>query len=208
MNRSIAQVLSVLFHPLLMPTYLFYFILYQLPASAVYFPVQSRWVVLTLIVICTFIIPGLVAYAMVRAGWLQSMEMEEREQRWQPLLFTGLCYGLTTYMFYRQPAFDALFYFVLGIITASVLFTFITSFFWKISAHGVGIGGILGLLLWLNREVPDTSLTVAILLTILLAGALLSARLSLNAHTPAQVYAGFCSGLLLALSAGTVGSVL
>ena len=41
---------------------------------------QSRWIVLGMIFFTTFIIPGLGAYAMVRSGQLDSMEMERREQ--------------------------------------------------------------------------------------------------------------------------------
>ncbi|HEY4651568.1 MAG TPA: hypothetical protein VIG72_09145 [Pontibacter sp.] len=204
MNRSLAQALSVVFHPLLLPTYLFAFILYYLPAPVLSLPMQSRWIVLGMIFFTTFIIPGLGAYAMVRTGHLDSMEMERREQRGLPLLFTGLCYGITTYLLYREPAFDEIFYFIMGIVTASVLLTFALSRLFKVSAHSVGVGGALGLLLILSRLVPDVPMLLPISLAIVLTGAVLSARLALNAHTPAEVYTGFGTGLLLALTAGIV----
>ncbi|MBB6609446.1 hypothetical protein H7F15_00200 [Pontibacter sp. Tf4] len=204
MNRSLAKALSVVLHPLLLPTYLFAFLLYYLPAPVLSLPMQSRWIVLGMIFFTTFIIPGLGAYAMVRAGQLDSMEMERREQRRLPLLFTSLCYGITTYLLYREPAFDEIFYFIMGIITASVILTYGLSLLWKVSAHSVGIGGALGLLMLLSRLVPDVPMLLPISLTIVLAGAVLSARLSLQAHTPSEVYTGFGSGLLLALTAGIV----
>lgn len=202
MNRSIAQVLSVLFHPLLMPTYLFAFIMYYLPMSALALTVRSRWIVLGLIFFTTFIIPGMGAFVMVRSGQLDSVEMDKREQRSLPLLFTTLCYSVTSYLLYREPAFDAIFYYVMGVVAVAVFLTYLISLFWKISAHGVGIGGGLGFLLVLNRLVPEASLAVPIAVAIVLAGAVLSARLALNAHTPEQVYAGFGCGLMLAFSAG------
>ncbi|WP_162427957.1 hypothetical protein [Pontibacter pudoricolor] len=202
MNRSLAKALSVVLHPLLLPTYLFAFILYYLPAPTLSLPMQSRWIVLGMIFFTTFIIPGLGAYTMVRSGQLDSMEMERREQRRLPLLFTSLCYGITTYLLYREPAFDEIFYFIMAIITASVLLTYGISLFWKVSAHSVGVGGALGLLLLLSRLVPDVPMLLPISLSIILTGAVLSARLALDAHTPAEVYTGFGSGLLLALTAG------
>lgn len=204
MNRSLAKFLSVVFHPLLLPTYLFAFILYYLPASTLSIAVRSRWIILSMIFLSTFIIPALGAYVMVRAGHLSSMEMEDRKQRGLPLLFTSLCYVTTAYLFYREQVFDHIFYFVMAIIATSVALTYLVSFFWKISAHSVGVGGSLGLLIMLHRIAPDTSMLSAIVAGMIVAGAVLSARLALHAHTPAQVYAGFGSGLLIALTASAI----
>nr|WP_262921615.1 hypothetical protein [Pontibacter ruber] len=193
--------LSVVFHPLLVPTYLFAFILYYLPVPVLTLPLSSRWMVLAMIFFTTVIIPGLGAYALVRTGHIDSMEMDRREQRRLPLLFTGLCYGVTSYLFYREPVFDQLFYVVMGIIATSVFLTWVISLFWKVSAHSMAMGGSLGLLLFLNRLVPEAELLSPIIFDVLIAGAVLSARLSLDAHTPAQVYTGFGSGFLLAFTA-------
>ncbi|WP_162055302.1 hypothetical protein [Pontibacter pamirensis] len=205
MNRSLAQVLSVVLHPLLLPTYLFAVILYYMPTATLTLPYQIRWIVLCMIFFTTFIIPGVAAYSMVRLGHLDSIEMNRREQRSMPLLFTGVCYALTSYLLYRESTFDAIFYFVMGIIAASVFLTFIISQFWKISAHSMGMGGGLGLLLVLNWLAPDAMMVGPIALGILLTGAVLSARLSLHAHTPAEVYGGFVSGFLLAVAAAYTG---
>ena len=204
MSRSLAKVLSVVFHPLLMPTHLFAFILYYLPPPMFPLPLQVRWAVLALVFFTTFIIPALGTYAMIRAGQVDSFEMERREQRSLPLLFTGLCYATTAYLLYREPALDQLFYFIMGVIAVSVFLTYLISLFWKVSAHSVGVGGVLGILFLLNRLMPDGLLLLPLSLAILLAGGVLSARLALHAHTPAQVYAGFGSGFLLALVAGAI----
>lgn len=161
---------------------------------------QSRWIVLAMIFFTTFIIPSLGAYVMVRAGHLSSMEMEQREQRGLPLMFTSLCYGTTAYLFYKEEAFDEIFYFIMAIIAASVFITYLITFYWKISAHSVGVGGALGLMVMLHRIAPDTSMLYAVMVGVLITGAVLSARLALHVHTPEQVYAGFGSGFLLALT--------
>ncbi|WP_161889462.1 hypothetical protein [Pontibacter russatus] len=207
MNRTLAQVLSVAFHPLLLPTYLFAIILYYMPVSTLTLPFHIRWVVLAMIFFTTFILPGVAAYSMVRLGHLDSVEMERRDQRGLPLLFTGVCYAITAYLLHREANFDALFYFVMGIIAASVFLTYLISLFWKISAHSIGMGGGLGLLLVLNWLAPEARMVVPIALGILLSGAVLTARLALHVHTPAQVYAGFASGLLLAVVAAFAGGL-
>ncbi|WP_303412066.1 hypothetical protein [Pontibacter sp. BT731] len=204
MNRSLARFLSVAFHPLLMPTYLFAIILYFLPVSSISLPLQSRWIVLSMIFFTTFMVPGLGAFAMFKTGFIDSYEIDRREQRSRPLLFTALCYAVTTYLFYSESVFDQLFYFVMGVVTASVLVAWCVSFFWKISAHGIGLGGALGVLLLMNKLMPESGLLIPIVLLVLVSGAVLSARLALHAHTPAQAYTGFLTGLLLVLLAGFV----
>jgi hypothetical protein len=62
----------------------------------------------------------------------------------------------------------------------------------------------LGILLALNKVLPGAGLLTPILATIIISGAVLSARLALHAHTPAQVYTGFGAGLLLVLTAASI----
>lgn len=187
-----------------MPTYLFGVILYFLPVASLSLPLKSRGIVLGMIIFTTFMVPGLGAFAMFKTGFIDSYEMERREQRNKPLLFTAVCYGVTAYLFQSESVFDYLFFFVMGVTTASVFVAWVVSFFWKISAHGIGLGGALGVLLLVNKLIPDAGLLLPIALAILLSGAVLSARLALQAHSPAQAYMGFVAGLLLVLLAGTV----
>ena len=188
-------------HPLLLPTYLFAVVLFYMPESLLSLNVRGRWLILGMLFFTTFVIPGVGAYVMVRTGQLDSMEMDRREQRRLPLLFTGVCYALTTYLLRRETTFDSVFYIIMLVVTASVFLTWFISLFWKVSAHSVGVGGCLGLLLLLNRLAPEAMLVFPIAIAVFLAGAVLSARLALHKHTPAQVYTGFASGLLLALAA-------
>ena len=199
-NLALARLLSVLFHPLLGPTYLFACLLYLLPESLVTFPMDSRWVILTAVFFLTFVIPALGTYFMVRAGVVQSMQMPIRSQRRFPLLFASLCYATATYFFGQDEVFGDLFYFIMLVITLSVLATYVISFFWKISAHSVGMGGALGILVFLYKLLPDITLFNLIVIFILLTGSVLSARLALQAHSPAQVYAGLATGFAFGAS--------
>ncbi|WP_276499558.1 hypothetical protein [Pontibacter litorisediminis] len=193
--------MSVVFHPLLLPTYLFAIILYYMPSSTLTLPMRVRWIVLAMIFFTTFIVPAAAAFAMMRLGYLSSLEMDRREERGFPLLFTAICYAATSYLFYSEPTYDAIFYFVMGIIAAAVFLAFAISQFWKISAHSIGLGGGLGLLLVLHKLAPEAMLIYPVIVAVFVAGVVMSARLALHAHTPAEVYAGFGSGLLLALGA-------
>jgi membrane-associated phospholipid phosphatase len=68
------------------------------------------------------------------------------------------------------------------------------NFRWKISIHMVGIGGITGMLLGLS-SLFLLDLRVPIIISILIAGILGSARLRMGAHQPSQVYVGYLVGI-------------
>lgn len=155
-----------------------------------------------LVFFSTFLIPSLGTLALVRTGYVKSVFAEERSERAWPLFFTTVCFGMLTYMFYREQVFDPLLYLIMVVITLAVFFTFAISYFWKISAHSVGMGGALGFIILLHTWQPEHRTLYLVSGTILLSGIVLSARLALNAHTPSQVYTGFLLGLALGFGIG------
>jgi membrane-associated phospholipid phosphatase len=180
-----------------MPTYLFCIVLYLLPPSVITFPVERRWAVLVLVFCATFVIPGLGTYFLYRHGYVGNMTLEQRPDRQLPFFFTSLCFAVTAYLFSQEAYFDRLFFYIMTMITLSVFLTFLFSFRWKISAHAVGLGGALGILFLLNKLLPENQLLYIIVAAIVLTGLVLSARLALEAHTPAEVYSGFLLGFSL-----------
>lgn len=76
-----------------------------------------------------------------------------------------------------------------------MLLTAIINMKFKISAHAVGIGGLIGSLMMVSyvlkyNAVPE----IAILF--LLAGVIATCRLYLEAHKPSQIYWGFALGFI------------
>ena len=200
MNRTLALTLTVIFHPLLVPTYLFGLVLYELPQSVITFPAESRWVILAIVFFTTFIVPGLGTYFMYRNGFVSSMHVENRPERSLPFFFTTVCFAVTSYLFYQELVFDRLLFYMMFLITLSVFLLYLVSFVWKMSAHGVGLGGGLGILLFLHANLPESQLLYVVVGAILIIGAVMSARLALQAHTPAEVYTGFLLGFLVGVS--------
>lgn len=81
----------------------------------------------------------------------------------------------------------------------SILFILTISYFWKISAHLVGWGGLVGLVFSLSMRF-NTDLMLFMILVVLLTGCVGFARLRLNAHSPLQIYAGFMVGFITMLT--------
>ncbi|MDJ1481265.1 phosphatase PAP2 family protein [Cytophagaceae bacterium YF14B1] len=197
-----ALVVSILLHPLLLPTYLFLLLFWMSPSMMGVSNDDIRYRILLLLIVCTLLIPLLSTYMLYRLGSVKSLHMEDRQDRVFPFVSTTLFYMLTTYLFVKQLSALYLITLILGGTTFCLLVMTVISFFWKISVHSTSIAGIVGFLIGLYYHYAAVEYFYPLLLVIILAGVLMSARLYLNAHTPAQVLAGAAVGLSIGL--GTI----
>nr|WP_295934903.1 hypothetical protein [uncultured Dyadobacter sp.] len=208
MNNRLAIILSVVFHPLILTTYLFALLFLLAPdligVSAFELPALGS--LLLLLCLNTFIAPALIIYYFRKMGVISSIYVDDVTERRLPYLACVVVYGIATYLFGWQlqpigelaPQISV----ILASVTLSLVLVTMVSYFWKISAHGTGIGGSIGMLSALIVRFDEAALLTPLLITILVGGWLMSARLQLNAHTPLQLFAGVVCGLLV--STGTV----
>lgn len=190
-----------------MPTFVFGILLFQVPnvlGVDVYAP-TIRLSLLVLIFVGTFGVPALLIYYLYRSGLVQTLQLTTLADRRLPFFLTALVYMLLTYLFSFKmdlistiaPEIGVL----LGSIALSILLVGIISLYWQISAHSVGISGVVGILAGVMLKFSLTELFAPLLLSVLLAGLVGSARLRLNAHNPAQIGAGVVLGLIVSLVA-------
>lgn len=82
--------------------------------------------------------------------------------------------------------------------SVAVALACIISFFWRISLHTMGMGGLIAIqcsLLFIGS--PFSNIAIRLLpIIIIIAGLVGSARLYLEAHSPAQIYVGYVVGFL------------
>ena len=203
MNNRIATILSVVFHPLIITTYLFALLFIVSPdlvgVSALELPALGS--LLLLIFMNTFVAPAVIIYYFQRFGLISSLHVDDLKERRLPYLASIILYGVATYLFgwKLQPIGELApqISIILGSATVSLILVAVVSLFWKISAHATGIGGATGMITALMMRFDESTLQNPLLIIILLAGLLMSARLQLNAHTPAQISIGLLSGLLI-----------
>jgi len=132
-----------------------------------------------------------------------NMELRERQQRPLPLLLAMCSFGAAAVLLHSSAqTVDPLLRHMMSGMTLAILLTLLISLRWKISAHGVGVGGTVGLLALLYGSNPSPPLLWWLTGSVVVAGAILQARLALGAHTPAQVRAGFALGVGLVLGFG------
>ncbi len=200
MRNRLAHVISFVFHPLLMPSYLFLFIIFF--ASTLMQPLQKESLlqVLSIIFIVTFIIPAISIGTLRLSNFISDLRLKDQKQRITPFLFVTCFYGISAYMFYTKLNINNLIFLIFAITTSLLFLLTVITYFWKISIHGAGIGGIIGFILALSFAYPIPHFALVFSASLIIAGLVAYSRLSLNAHTPEQVYGGVILGILLCFS--------
>ena len=197
MVNGVARIVSVLFHPLLLATYLFGLFAFTLPTAFSPLKEDGHFKFVLLIFCVTFLLPALNIGLFKMLGYVKSMAMEDRKDRVVPFVFMSLLYCAITYLFYSRTRIglhDNLLKFLLIIDILVVVGTVVTLFY-KVSVHSIGAWGIVGILLPLNKVVEDGTLFYPMLASIIIAGVVMTSRLQLNAHTPREVMIGSILGL-------------
>lgn len=192
--RALSYFVSGLFHPLFLPSFLA-ILAFQLDhPDALAYNTEVRIYLLLQIFVLGTLLPFISVAMLIWAKKISDIMVSERQQRQLPYLINALCLAIL-YVNLRQLGLaDFITGSVAGALLAVVL-AYGINFRWKISAHAIGMGGGIGMLLALAYEWQVWPLPI-LGLWVLLAGLVGSSRLVLAAHTPAQVYAGYGVGLL------------
>lgn len=193
MLRSIALVISVVFQPLLMPTLVFGMVLFAVP-EATSIPEEFKDRIFYLIVLSTLLIPMITIIGLRLSGTVKSLHMPEVKDRRVPFLITSTYFLMTTWFLYQKTDLDPVLWEGMAVIFTAVLVLTTITFFWKISAHMTGLGGLLATVLILGEKFPTFEVLYPLLGALILCGGVASSRLLLQAHRPVEVYAGWLLG--------------
>ena len=190
-----AQIISIVFHPILMPTF-FCILLFNSESYLSLISIQAKFITTVSIFTTTFVLPSSIMPVLKHIGWIRSYEMEDKKERLLPLFVTAASYAACFLMLMRFPfPVPAIFYRTLIGASAALLISLFISIKWKISAHTTGLGGLVASLVGFGLRYGagiDQWLGVAIIASGLAA----SARLYLGAHSVMQVAAGFALGFI------------
>ena len=193
-----ARVLSVIFHPLFIPTYFFLLLSWAVPASLEPISAEMQGKFLLFIFLVTCLLPILNVSIFKTFGTITSFSMPERKERLLPFAFIAVIYIAVTYLFHvhaRMNLHDNFLKFMV-IIDMLVVVATIATFFFKVSVHSVTIWGLIGILVPLNKITEVHTIFYPTLGVIALAGFIMAARLESGAHNPREVMLGAVLGLV------------
>ncbi|MBK8948865.1 MAG: hypothetical protein IPM68_08415 [Flavobacteriales bacterium] len=155
------------------------------PGLAYFIHPDRRMIPLFMLALMSAAFPLASIQLLVRARVIDSLELHRREDRVLPYGITFIYYVISWYLLFRTPLHPAVPAVMAG-ASAALLFTLIITLQWKISAHMVGIGGMVGALAAIN-SLHALDLFPLLRPIIVLAGMLGTARL-LIMFAPADTY--------------------
>lgn len=198
MNRIldiVAKVLSILFYPLFIPTYGVALFCYAYSLHADTLPWVWSLIAILGTLIFTCILPVTSIWILIRRGLVSSMQIDNARERTMPFFYTIVGFGFWCYLMISVLQAPLFMSFITIGATVAIGLVAVINHFWKISAHLTGFGGLFGGLMTYCLALGAIPTWGTLTLWLGLALLLMYARLRLNAHTPAQVCAGWLLGI-------------
>ena len=190
-----ARFLTTTFSPLLMPTYGVFLALWV--SVLCLLPYGRRVAVLLVCMGITCIVPLIFLSVLRHFNLVKDLNVEVREQRLLPYLFSAFCCGVAAYYLYfncHAPQWFAMF--MVG-AAITMLVMAVINLWWKISAHMAGIGGVVALIYQIHVQgLSAFDLLWLLCFTIVVAALVGTARLVLRRHDIWQLLAGAVVGFL------------
>jgi membrane-associated phospholipid phosphatase len=192
----LARIFSLIFHPLLLATYMFSLFAFVFPVAFDPIKEDGTWRFIFLLFCVTFVLPVLMISLLKTLGITSSFTMYTRKDRVLPFTMITVFYTAVTYVFYNRAevSLNDNFLKFLVIINALVVVCSIVTIFYKVSVHSVGIWGLIGIFLSLNQISETPVLFYPLIITIVLAGVVMSSRLKLQVHSLGEVVVGSLVG--------------
>lgn len=198
--RVAAQLFSYVFHPVFIPLYVMYFLVFVHPSYTAGFDIRIKMQLMMIVALNAVFFPLFAVLLLKGLGFVQSILLRTQKDRIIPYIASGIFFFWTWHVFRQQsqyhPIFAAFFFGVLLTSSAALL----ANIYFKISMHAMGVGGAVGLFLVLMHT-NSMLMTWPLALAFLMAGIVCSSRLVLNGHTSKDIYTGFLLGICCQLVA-------
>lgn len=172
-------------------------LLYGIPNTVYDFltPAETKWRLVIIVFMFSFLFPLLNIYFLYRLKRVPNLLLSNRRDRTFPYLLSAVFYFGLAYLLMDVNVWPSIKVFIFGAGLA-IAITALVNFRTKISAHMVGVGGLLGVIVSASYLIRF-DMTPYYMLIILIAGLIGTSRMYLEEHTGPQIYSGFLLGFLV-----------
>ncbi len=195
-----AKFISVVFHPLFVGVMMAAYLMYIHPTYFVGFSEKARMLKLLTVINNNVFFP-LIVVALLRAlGFNKSILLNDNKERIVPYIASITFFFWTYYVFKNQPETPrVLVYMCRGMFFASSGALLLNNYY-KISMHGIGVGGLIGLM---AVSVFDGTMysIVPLAVSLLVAASVVTARKVASDHHWFDILSGFVLGFVCQLIA-------
>ncbi|HSU29141.1 MAG TPA: hypothetical protein VLJ68_12220 [Chitinophagaceae bacterium] len=196
--RLIAKIISYLFHPVLVPLYVVWFLLFVHPYLFAGFTAWDKTRVLLQSILMFFFFPVVSVLLMKALKFVETIYLNTQKDRIIPYVACGIWYFWIWYVWRNQPDYpiEAV-EFAMGIFLAASL-GLMLNIFMKVSMHALAMGVVCTFILGLALR-EGISSGIYITAALLMAGLVCTARLIVSDHTTKEVYTGLFAGVICQL---------
>lgn len=194
--RFFAQVISYIFHPVFIPAYVTYFLIFGHPAYFVGIDPATKMSFFRSVVVNMVLFPLVTVLLLKGVGFIDSVFLKTQRDRVIPYIACGIFFFWMYLVFHNQQQVSTILTsFVFGVfITSSI--ALIANIYYKISMHALGVGGALGIMLVILFTNPSWSVSIPLMLAILICGIVCTCRMIVSNHTQKEIYMGLFFGVL------------
>lgn len=191
----LAKIISVVLYPLFIPTYGIGLFCYMHGLHVA--PLNLEWILVAVFgtFLLTCVLPITAIWIMMKKGEVKDFYIDNPHERTMPYIYSALGFAFWSYLLVsilHAPLFLSLI--AIG-ATLAISLVAIINRAWKISAHMTGFGGLVGGIFCYCLGIGAIPTWGTFGLWLGLSLLLMWARLHTQAHTPAQVSAGWLLGL-------------
>jgi hypothetical protein len=195
-----AYVVSVIFHPVFIPLYVTYFLLFVHPLLFAGYDDTRKWRLVATVFVNLTLLPAVTVFLCWRLRFISGLRMKSQRERLIPLAAAMIFYFWCWFVLRNFIEIPGIFrQFLLGSFI-TIIAGWLANISFKVSLHGLAMGGSLCffiILLFVTEGSSAWYLAVILLIT----GLVCSSRLLLGTHRPFDVYAGLFIGALSQLLA-------
>ncbi|MBS1650666.1 MAG: hypothetical protein JSU07_01530 [Bacteroidetes bacterium] len=197
--KTVSQIISILFHPLLMTCYGCILLFFGIKNSVfdILTPIELKWRIILIVFLFSALLPALNILLLYRYKGVSDITVSEQKERNYPFLITLIFYFGLYYMLLDTSLWYSIKLYILG-AGCSILIAGLINLRFKISTHMVGIGGLFGLMISISRILHINAIAILIAI-IVVAGLIGVSRLFLKEHKQLQIYSGFALGIAVQL---------
>ena len=195
---KLSQIISVIFHPLFVGVIMAAYLLFVHPNYFVGFSDRAKLFKLMIVINNNVFFPIVVVALLRGLGFNKSLLLKTQKERIVPYIASITFFFWSYYVFKHQPETPrVLVGMCRGMFLSSAAALLLNNYF-KISMHGMGIGGLLGLVavsIWDGTQFIGTPVLIAFLIS----GITISARKIASDHSWFDIIAGFVIGFAFQL---------
>jgi hypothetical protein len=196
--RVVAKIISYIFHPLFIPLYVLWFMVFDMGEFAGYSSWEKTKLMISFFVNYTFF-PLVTILLMKALGFISSVFLKTQRDRILPYVVCEIFYFWAWYVARNNHYPKLMVLLALGIFLSTSLGLILNSYL-KVSMHTISLGVVTVFALQ-SGLMTDMNFGPYISIVLLVTGLTATSRLISSDHTQAEIYTGFFAGAICQLIA-------